>query len=206
MVIAKHNLLLNVDRSMVKLIFTTLTTISKCLPTLPVFQKIWQETRSLSKKEIVDRCFEMCSVNNVVKSRSSTNSIVIGYDHHQIHIQKNFSDLVKVYSAKKDNASAHEKVTTTVGNQSDDDADIILQHLPPELVEKLDTNSLAMIRSAPQIVSISSNANEEEPTPAENEKNELSTIRCSEFYISTKQISLIQLKASYLQCWKQLKV
>ena len=131
----------------------------------------------------------------MVKSRSSTNAIVVGYDHHQIHIQKNFSDLVKVYSAPKDNASAHEEVTTTVGNQFDDDAD----H-PPELVEKLDTNSLAMIRSASQIVSIASNANEEEPTPAENEKNELSTIGYAEFYISTKQASLIQLKASYLQC------
>ena len=136
----------------------------------------------------------------MVKSRSSTNAIVVGYDHHQIHIQKNFSDLVKVYSAPKDNASAHEEVTTTVGNQSDDDADIILQYHPPELVETLDTNSLAMIRSASQIVSIASNANEEEPTPAENEKNELSPIGYAEFYISTKQVSLIQLKASYLQC------
>ena len=122
----------------------------------------------------------------MVKSRSSTNAIVVGYDHHQIHIQKNFCDLVKVYSAPKDNASAHEEVTTTVGNQSDDDADIILQYHPPELVEKLDTNSLAMIRSASQIVLIASNANEEEPTPAENEKNELSTIGYAEFYISTK--------------------
>ena len=138
----------------------------------------------------------------MVKSRSSTNAIVVGYDHHQIHIQKNFSDLVKVYSAPKDNASAHEEVTTTVGNQlqSYDDADIILQYHPPELVEKLDTSSLAMIRSASQIVSIASNAHEEEPTPAENEKNEFSTIGYAEFYISTKQVSLIQLKASYLQC------
>ena len=116
------------------------------------------------------------------------------------YILKKPSDLIKVYSAPKDNASAHEEVTTTVGNQSDDDADIILQYHPPELVEKLDTNSLAMIRSASQIVSIASNANEEEPTPAENEKNELSTIGYTEFYISTKQVSLIQLKASYLQC------
>ena len=106
----------------------------------------------------------------MVKSRSSTNAIVVGYDH-QIHIQKNFSDLVKVYSAPKDNAAAHEEITTTVGNQSDDTADIILQYHPPELVEKLDTDSLSMIRSASQIVSIASNANEEEPTPAENEKN-----------------------------------
>ena len=65
---------------------------------------------------------------------------------------------------------------TTVGNQFDGDADIILQHLPPKLVEKLDTDSLAIIRSTSQIVSMSSNANEEEPTPAENEKKELSTV------------------------------
>ena len=136
----------------------------------------------------------------MVKSWSSTNAIVVGYDHHQIHIQRNFSDLVKVYSAPKDNAFAHEEVTTTVGNQSDDDADIILQYHPPELFEKLDTNNLVMIRSASQIVSIASNANEEEPTPSENEKNELSTIGYAEFYISTKQVRLIQLKASYLQC------
>ena len=115
-------------------------------------------------------------------------------------LKKKSSDLVKVYSVPKDNASAHEEVTTTVGNQSDDDADIILQYHPPELVEKLDTNSLAMIRSASQIVSIASNANEVEPTPADNEKTELSTIGYAEFYISTKQVSLIQLKASYLQC------
>ena len=116
------------------------------------------------------------------------------------YIFKNNSDLVKVYSAPKDNASAHEEVTTTVGNQSDYDADIILQYHPPELVEKLDTNSLAMIRSSSQIVSITSNANEEKPTPAENEENELSTIGYAKFYISTKQVSFIQLKASYLQC------
>ena len=157
---------------------------------------MWQETRSLSKKEIVDRCFEMCSVKNVVKSRSSRNAIVVGYDHHQIHIQTNFSDLVKVYSAPKHNASAHDEVTATVGNQSDDDADIILQHLPPELVKKLDTDSLAIIRSASQIVSMSSYANKEEPTPAENEKKDLSTIlrvlyqhKASNFDITESQLS-----------------
>ncbi len=168
------------------------------LTLLQLQKKVWHETRSLSKKEIMDRCLKMCSIQNVVESRSSTNGIVVGYKHHQLLVQRNFNFLVKACSTPKESAS-HEEITTASLNTPDDACDIILQHLPPELIEKLDSDSLAMIRSASHIVTNSSHPNKEveATSPARgDEKKDLSTVlsalkRCKEtkFDITQSQLS-----------------
>ena len=134
------------------------------LTLLKLQKKVWQEVRSMSRREILDKCIDMCAIQNVAFTRTAARSMEVQYDHKNLYVQKNFKDIVDRSVLKKEKSSERENDVTA----HDEEADIILQHLPPDLIERLDDDSLALIRSASQNVKCStSNISEEPSVPVE---------------------------------------